>query len=425
MVETLNDLVTRLEHSHPHSSLLKDLSLIQGNEQYNYINWVGLSNSQNLNELVFQYEKAPYPSITCGILTYNEERCIKRCLDSLGNQFDEILVLDSHSTDNTTKIINRYFPMVKVVYEPWIDDFSFHRNKLISLTSSEWIYYIDADNYCVDSTNKFKRVAKLIQFLSIDCIISPMIKEHIGHVYTDNRKMFSVKKGIQFKGKVHEEPINADGSIPQNITVDIMIRHDGYDPEVINLSEKNDRNIKLTRQMMEDEPSNPKWLYFYAKELHYANEDMHIIETNLIKAIDLYKQSTYKRYQAEAILLLCNILFQKRQIRKLNEYLDLLEELQPLCSDVNYYRSLILFYDIRLKTGKLLDALKLSELENNKYSFIDSSKDHIKALLIELYCSIDDWEGAFTLFDELQSTEARNKFLRTVKTITTHINKKI
>lgn len=50
--------------------------------------------------------------------------------------------------------------------------------------------------------------------------------------------MFSVKKGIQFKGKVHEEPINADGSIPQNITVDIMIRHDGYDPEVINLSEK-------------------------------------------------------------------------------------------------------------------------------------------------------------------------------------------
>lgn len=63
--------------------------------------------------------------------------------------------------------------------------------------------------------------------------------------------------------------------------------------------------------MMEDEPSNPKWLYFYAKELHYANEDMHIIETNLIKAIDLYKQSTYKRYQAEAILLLCNILFQK------------------------------------------------------------------------------------------------------------------
>ncbi|MBU4642670.1 hypothetical protein [Bacillus toyonensis] len=80
-METLNDLVTRLEHSHPHSSLLKDLNLIQGNEQYNYINWVGLSNSQNLNELVFQYEKAPYPSITCGILTYNEERCIKRALE--------------------------------------------------------------------------------------------------------------------------------------------------------------------------------------------------------------------------------------------------------------------------------------------------------------------------------------------------------
>ncbi|MEH7221245.1 SunS family peptide S-glycosyltransferase, partial [Bacillus toyonensis] len=303
-METLNDLVTRLEHSHSNSSLLKDLNLIQGNEQYNYIKWEGLSNNQNLNDLVFQYEQAPSPSITCGILTYNEERCIKRCLDSLGNQFDEILVLDSHSTDNTTKIINRDFPRVKVVYEPWIDDFSFHRNKLVSLTSSEWIYFIDADNYCVDSTNKFKRVAKLIQFLSIDCIISPMIKEHIGHVYTDNRKMFSVKKGIQFKGKVHEEPINADGSIPQNITVDILICHDGYNPEVINLSEKNDRNIKLTRQMMEEEPSNPKWLYFYARELHYAREETHIIETLLIKAIDLYKQSTYKRYQPEAILLL-------------------------------------------------------------------------------------------------------------------------
>ncbi|WHS78590.1 hypothetical protein OF864_01270 [Bacillus cereus] len=95
---------------------------------------------------------------------------------------------------------------------------------------------------------------------------------------------------------------------------------------------------------------------------------------------------------------------------------EVLEELQPLCSDVNYYRSLILFYDIRLKTGKLLDTLKSNELENHKYGFIDSSKNHIKSLLVELYFSIDDWEGAFTLFDELQSTTgARNKFLRTVK----------
>ncbi|WP_324661464.1 hypothetical protein [Bacillus pacificus] len=103
--------------------------------------------------------------------------------------------------------------------------------------------------------------------------------------------------------------------------------------------------------MMEDEPTNPKWLYFYAKELHYANEDMHIIETNLIKAIDLYKQSTYKSIKLKQYYYYV-IFYFKRDNPKLNEYLDLLEELQPLCSDVNYYRSLILFYDIRLKTGK-------------------------------------------------------------------------
>ncbi|WP_186375739.1 glycosyltransferase [Bacillus paramycoides] len=114
----------------------------------------------------------------------NEERCIKRCLDSIINEFDEIIIIDSLSTDNTVEIIKNYFPNTKLVFENWINDFSFHRNKIINLSSTDWIYFIDADNiYDIKNKGKANRVAKLLNFLKIKCVVSPIIIEYNGHIY--------------------------------------------------------------------------------------------------------------------------------------------------------------------------------------------------------------------------------------------------
>ncbi|MGE7868008.1 SunS family peptide S-glycosyltransferase [Bacillus paramycoides] len=407
----LKNLFDKLSEHSLSSSLLEDLKLIKNIDTCGYVN-VNILNNDTLEDLITQYDNSKYPSITCGILTYNEERCIKRCLENLTEEFNEVIVLDSYSTDATVKIINENFSTVKVFFEPWIEDFSFHRNKIIELASSDWIYFIDADNwYDPDNKGKIRRIAKLINFLNIKCIVSPMICEHDGHVYTDNRKMFSLKDNLHFTGKVHEEPISTNGNIPENITVDIMVHHDGYNPKFVDQLKKNSRNIKLTEQMIELEPSNPKWLYFYARELYQVKEGVERIQPLLLKAMTLYGTSTYKRYQPEVTLLLCKIYFQTGQFQKLSECVDLLESLHPNCSDVDYYRTVLLFFDIRVRTKKLKDSLKLHSFSENeeKYSFISSSNEHIKALLIQLHWYLDDWDNAIKLYEEIESNETKQE----------------
>ncbi len=75
------------------------------------------------------------------ILAYNEEENLPRCLDAL-TDFEEILVLDSGSTDRTAEIARR--KGARVIEEEW-EGFGRTRKKLFSEASKEWILWIDAD----------------------------------------------------------------------------------------------------------------------------------------------------------------------------------------------------------------------------------------------------------------------------------------
>ncbi len=77
------------------------------------------------------------------IITYNEERNIKRCLDSLTGVADEIVVVDSFSTDRTEEICKSY-NMVKFYKQKWLG-YSSQKNYANSLASNELLFSIDAD----------------------------------------------------------------------------------------------------------------------------------------------------------------------------------------------------------------------------------------------------------------------------------------
>ena len=81
--------------------------------------------------------------LSCAIITYNEESQIKECIESVHDLCDEIIVLDSHSTDKT-KSIARSFSKVKFS----VHDFDGHvqqKNRALDLAKGEWILSIDAD----------------------------------------------------------------------------------------------------------------------------------------------------------------------------------------------------------------------------------------------------------------------------------------
>ena len=74
--------------------------------------------------------------------------------------------------------------------------------------------------------------------------------------------------GIRYRGAVHEYLWMAgspDGSVDL-VNVQILLHHDGYDESVVDVGHKRSRNLELLSAAIEDEPCNPRWLYFLIRD---------------------------------------------------------------------------------------------------------------------------------------------------------------
>ena len=83
------------------------------------------------------------PELSAVIITYNEEENIRDCIVSVHDWTDEVVVLDSHSTDRTARIA-KSFPGVRF----FTHDFDGHiqqKNRAIELSRGRWVFCLDAD----------------------------------------------------------------------------------------------------------------------------------------------------------------------------------------------------------------------------------------------------------------------------------------
>ena len=89
-------------------------------------------------------------SISLCMIVKNEEKVLSRCLDSLKGLMDEIIIVDTGSTDRTKEIARQYTDKVYDFF--WCEDFAAARNFSFSKATMEYIYAPDADEY-LDETN--------------------------------------------------------------------------------------------------------------------------------------------------------------------------------------------------------------------------------------------------------------------------------
>lgn len=90
-------------------------------------------------------------TISLCMIVKNEEKVLARCLESIKNIVDEIIIVDTGSTDKTKDIAKTYTD--KIYDFEWIDDFSAARNFAFSKASCDYIYSADADEY-LDEKNQ-------------------------------------------------------------------------------------------------------------------------------------------------------------------------------------------------------------------------------------------------------------------------------
>lgn len=129
------------------------------------------------------------PKISALVTTYNEERNIKECIESI-LWADEIVVVDSYSTDRTVEIIKQ-FPSVKFYQRPYYGAAS-QKNWTMDKTTNPWIFIIDAD----------ERVTEVLKDEILKTIENPSFNS-----YYIRRVAYFMDKPLKFSGWQHDKVI--------------------------------------------------------------------------------------------------------------------------------------------------------------------------------------------------------------------------
>jgi glycosyltransferase involved in cell wall biosynthesis len=187
------------------------------------------------------------------MIVKNEETFLPGCLECVEDLVDEMVIVDTGSTDHTKEIAQRFG--AKVFDFQWQDDFSLARNESLRRTRGDWVLYLDADERIDKSYHE--KIRNLISVGKADAFLLNL-KSKIGtksnsqyHLVSYPR-LFRKMKGVGFAGKVHEQINNSLLAARAKIVqTDIIIDHLGYaqDDEVIR--EKARRNHRLLLAQVE------------------------------------------------------------------------------------------------------------------------------------------------------------------------------
>jgi len=215
------------------------------------------------------------PTISLCMIVKNEQDYIGKCLDSVKEIADEIIIIDTGSTDRTVDIAKKF--NAKIFRHKWNDDFSDARNVSLDKATKEWILVLDADETI--SKKDLARLKELIskapdnvfgfmliqrsyinnskfpKWISSEGDLYEESKSYIGWVYSGITRVFRNRKDIRFEYPVHEtikEAIKrADGKIA---VTSIPIHHYGKIRDGDFVNKKSEMYLELGKKKLKEKP---------------------------------------------------------------------------------------------------------------------------------------------------------------------------
>jgi len=230
------------------------------------------------------------PKLSLCMIVKNEEKFLPGCLESVKNIADEIIIVDTGSTDKTIEIARRY--NAKIFHLDWKNDFSIARNESIKHSTGEWILVLDADERL--NPNQETKLKKYLNS-NFDALYVKVInlgKDGKPDVINEYPRLFRKKDWIKFEGRIHEQ---ITPSILRNCgkiaKTDITITHLGYAQSDEIMSKKYERNLNLLLEEIKENPDNAYAYYHIGIIKILTGEKENGIEW-LKKAISIQKEKS-------------------------------------------------------------------------------------------------------------------------------------
>ncbi|MCM3128275.1 glycosyltransferase [Paenibacillus provencensis] len=200
-------------------------------------------------------------SVALVMIVKDEGAVLNRCLQSAALYVDEIIIVDTGSTDNTKDIARNY--SARIYDYVWGQDFSAARNYALSQVKSDWSIVLDADEYISNNCGEVIQT-----FIHSEPAIGKVkrIDTFLGHDGSNHEQIFISRlfpSHCRYTGKIHEQ---IDSDLPRKI-LDVEIQHDGYLEK-----KKSSRNIPILKNVIEDNPQDPYYYYQIAKEYRGLEE---------------------------------------------------------------------------------------------------------------------------------------------------------
>ncbi len=201
-------------------------------------------------------------TISLCMIVRDEEAVLARCLDSVKEAVDEIVIVDTGSRDRTLEIAGRYTK--NIVEIAWTDDFAAARNASFSRGTMDYCMWLDAD----DVMKEEERDRLIAWKEQADGSADAVMMKYAAGLDEQGKETFCYYRerllrrdsGFLWKGRVHEA-IEVHGKVEY---LDIRVEHHsqkkGY----------SDRNLRIYERMREEgEELSARDLFYYGRELYY------------------------------------------------------------------------------------------------------------------------------------------------------------
>ncbi len=220
------------------------------------------------------------------MIVKNEEINLSKCLDSIIGYIDEIVIVDTGSTDQTKEIARKYTD--KVFDYTWCDDFAKARNYSLSKANNDWVLILDADEIILrfDKKSVYDFIQSNPMIVGRIKIINPFQGEKEENKYIERVNRLFNRKYYCYEGTIHEQVVANDGSQYSMIPVEIEVEHIGYLDEVIGFTNKLERNISLLLISIKNNPTDA-YLHYQIGKSYYKKRDFQKAYESFANSISL------------------------------------------------------------------------------------------------------------------------------------------
>jgi tetratricopeptide (TPR) repeat protein len=194
-------------------------------------------------------------TVSACMIVKNEEEQLPRALDSIKDLCDEIIVVDTGSTDRTVEIAESYG--ATVYHHEWENDFSKARNQSLSYATKDWIFIVDADEELVnEDVPLLEQVMQQTEHDLISITVYNMSSEDVlASSFLPSIRLFRRSLDAHYDGIVHNQ-LKFDEKNNIVLRAGVRIKHYGYGLSPDQMKKKVARSRALLLKQLEEDPNN-------------------------------------------------------------------------------------------------------------------------------------------------------------------------